>query len=1035
MSLAVGRLLRNRLLLLQRKSRSIQLSRPSTRRLRIESLESRELLHAGHPVAEISPAPVTVVSAPVVAAALTPQSLLPDLTPWLSQARGFVYDWTIQGNELRLTTAMANIGTGPMELRGGATRGSTQDVYQRIYEPDGTFTDVLAGTFTYHPEHGHIHFDGFAQFRLRSVLADGGVGPIVAAGDKVSFCLLDVERYDNSGPSSPFYLTCGQIQGISAGWADIYDRGLPGQSIDISTVPNGNYWLEVVVDPDNHLTEANEANNAAQIQINLQRSDGGGAIPPDAFEPNNSFAAASILAPPEDHVYSSLSIHASQDFDVYRVTASASGSMAFRLAFQHSQGDIDMEVYDSTQTRLGLSDSTDNSEQFTFAAVAGQFYYVRAYGFQGATNPNYTLTVDQPDGTSGGPADQFEENDTFATAYNLSAVDQTYTGLSINATNDDDYYRIVPTVSGIMSVSLAFQHAQGDIDMQILSASQTQLGLSDSTGNGEQFSLSVTAGPAYYIRVYGFRGAINPSYSMTINVPETPSGGTGDALEENDTFATARSLTAVDQVYSNLSINAPNDDDYYSIVPTNSGTLTVSVAFQHAQGDIDMRIYNASQSQLGLSDSTSNAEQLSLTVTAGQTYYIRVYGFQGDTNPSYTMTVAVPSAPVPGASSVYYLSTTGGGSLASTNGAPALSFTDADILKLTVQSNGQYQYELHFDGSDVGLTTSSEDIDAFAFLTDGSVLISTVGSFSVPAPGGGSISGGGVDLLRFMPTSLGAATAGAWSIYFDGSDVGLSGSAENIDAVAALSDGSLLISVTGAPSVTGASGQDEDLLRFIPTSLGSTTAGSWSMYFDGSDVGLATNAGEDVNALYVRETTGNPTLFFSTLGNFSVTGASGANEDAFAFTPTTLGSATAGTFGPGLAFDGSLYGLSSFSVDGIHLVPPASPLAASAQSSTLRASAPALASAVVTSQRAPVHQTQRAHTAETRTRSTSTLLNTVLSSPKMATSAVPTAVSCGCRSANVATLPEKNGPVFNGLTVWDHLAQSLDDLFRTSALR
>ncbi len=96
-------------------------------------------------------------------------------------------------------------------------------------------------------------------------------------------------------------------------------------------------------------------------------------------------------------------------------------------------------------------------------------------------------------------------------------------------------------------------------------------------------------------------------------------------------------------------------------------------------------------------------------------------------------------------------------------------------------------------------------------------------------------------------------------------------------------------------SASGASGQDEDLFAFTPTALGSTTAGSWAIYFDGSDVGLSTNDNEDVNALYVREGGGNPTLFLSTLGNFSVTGASGANEDAFAFTPTTLGSTTAGT--------------------------------------------------------------------------------------------------------------------------------------------
>jgi hypothetical protein len=623
----------------------MKFSRPGTRLLRIESLESRELLHAGHKASEPHTdllEPITIVSGPE-AAALTPQALLPDMMPYADPVRGFVYDWRVQANELRLTTAMANIGTGPMELRGGAIHGQTQDVHQRIYEPDGSFTDVLAGTFIYHPEHGHIHFEDFSQYRLRTVLQDGGVGPIVATGDKVSFCLLDVDRYNTTGPATPVYLTCGQVQGISVGWGDIYDRGLPGQSIDVTNVPDGAYWLEVVVDPENHLMEANEDNNALRIQIVLDKASGGGPISPDAFESNNTFITASILAPPEDHVYTDLNIHAFDDEDIYRVTASASGTMAFRLAFQHAQGDIDMEVLNASQTRIGLSDSTSNAEQVTFTAVAGQFYYARVYGFNGFVNPNYTFSIDQPGGGVIVAPDQFEENDTFATARSLSAVDQVYSSLSINAANDDDFYSIVPTVSGTMAVRLAFQHAQGDIDMRIYNASQTQLALSDSTSNAELISLSVTAGQAYYIRINGFQGAINPNYTMTVDVPAT-GGGAGDALEQNDTFATARALNPVDQVYANLTIDAPNDDDYYAIVPAISGTLSVSLAFQHAQGDIDMRIYNASQSQLALSDSTGNAEHISLAVNAGQTYYIRVNGFQAATNPNYTMTVDVPAA-------------------------------------------------------------------------------------------------------------------------------------------------------------------------------------------------------------------------------------------------------------------------------------------------------------------------------------------------------------------------------------------------------
>ena len=98
-------------------------------------------------------------------------------------------------------------------------------------------------------------------------------------------------------------------------------------------------------------------------------------------------------------------------------------------------------------------------------------------------------------------------------------ADQTYTNLSIDAAGDDDYYSIVPAASGTMTVSLAFLHSQGDLDLRVFNASQTQLAKSDSVGNSEQVSVQVTAGQTYYIRAYGFNGAINPNYSMTIDVP------------------------------------------------------------------------------------------------------------------------------------------------------------------------------------------------------------------------------------------------------------------------------------------------------------------------------------------------------------------------------------------------------------------------------------------------------------------------------------------------------------------------------------
>jgi subtilase family serine protease len=52
----------------------------------------------------------------------------------------------------------------------------------------------------------------------------------------------------------------------------VYGWWLDGQAIDITSVPNGEYWLEVVVDPANQLTESNENNNVGRIRIRVNKT-------------------------------------------------------------------------------------------------------------------------------------------------------------------------------------------------------------------------------------------------------------------------------------------------------------------------------------------------------------------------------------------------------------------------------------------------------------------------------------------------------------------------------------------------------------------------------------------------------------------------------------------------------------------------------------------------------------------------------------------------------------------------------------------
>jgi hypothetical protein len=137
----------------------------------------------------------------------------------------------------------------------------------------------------------------------------------------------------------------------------------------------------------------------------------------------------------------------------------------------------------------------------------------------------------------------------------------------------------------------------------------------------------------------------------------------------------------------------------------------------------------------------------------------------------------------------------------------------------------------------VGLSATGEQIDAIELLADGRVLLSPVGTVSVTGA-----SGAGEDLLALRPTSLGATTAGTWTVYFDGSDVALTGTGEKLDGAAVGPDGLIELSTSGAFAVPGLSGSADDGFACSPRSTGPATACNWwvSPVFDGAPWGLAT---------------------------------------------------------------------------------------------------------------------------------------------------------------------------------------------------
>jgi hypothetical protein len=179
--------------------------------------------------------------------------------------------------ELRLSNTIWNAGPGPLELRPD-NDASVTTAYQRIYSHDLEGNPYLAqetaiGNFAFHRGHGHWHFEDFALYEILEVTADGGVGAVLRQGEKVSFCIIPTtfitSRPEHVGWGGSY--TCGDsaLQGLPVGWADTYTSGLSGQSIDITGLPDGIYWLRSTADFEDRIDESQEANNSSRVKIQI----------------------------------------------------------------------------------------------------------------------------------------------------------------------------------------------------------------------------------------------------------------------------------------------------------------------------------------------------------------------------------------------------------------------------------------------------------------------------------------------------------------------------------------------------------------------------------------------------------------------------------------------------------------------------------------------------------------------------------------------------------------------------------------------
>ncbi|MCX6043718.1 MAG: ExeM/NucH family extracellular endonuclease [Chloroflexi bacterium] len=407
---------------------------------------------------------------------------------------------------------------------------------------------------------------------------------------------------------------------------------------------------------------------------------------------------------------------------------------------------------------------------------------------------------------------------------------------------------------------------------------------------------------------FGIDGVTNAAAPFQLRAKLSPATGKQDNGEFLVIDLTRLPLTVSSATVTINTADTIAPDTRIDSQPANpSNSTSASFTFSGADGNgSGIASYECRLDNAAYTVCTSPVNYNSLS-TGSHTFQVRASDLAGnvDASPASTTWSVTPVA----STGQLLLSSNDNGKVG------GLSYRDEDIIAYDPASK---RWSMVFDGSDVGL--GNIDVDAFAFLPNGRLLISVDKDFTLNNLGKVEK----VDILIFTPISLGDVTSGTWAIYLDGSDVGLNESGENIDAIGSDATGKLVISVTGAFKAPGASGNvtgnDEDLFVLNNAGFGPNTSGQWALYFDGSDVGL-TSSGEDIAAIWFDHATAK--LYFATQGNYSLPGGLKGNEnDIILCVYASLGEQTACTFSR--YWDGDAANFDDNAIDGLALgtVPP-----------------------------------------------------------------------------------------------------------------
>lgn len=271
----------------------------------------------------------------------------------------------------------------------------------------------------------------------------------------------------------------------------------------------------------------------------------------------------------------------------YSFSPQSDGLYRFEFSDVPDGTDYKLYVYNSGWEELERVIDVDNNDGISINLSSKKIYYISVVQYR--STGSYTLNIGH--------------KKSLVTATGYTAISD-----SIQYTDQENDYAFMPSVSGTHRFEFSNVPNGTDLRLIIYNSGWEEKARIYDADNGDGITISLTKGKTYYIRVKHYRG--NGVYTLNIGYKKAIANLSESAYDSD-------SIQYTDQENDYCFIPSVNAEYKFSFIHVPDGT------------DFNLLVFNSGWEEIKRGYDMDNEGELSVQLSAGETYYVRVAYYRG----------------------------------------------------------------------------------------------------------------------------------------------------------------------------------------------------------------------------------------------------------------------------------------------------------------------------------------------------------------------------------------------------------------------